>query len=195
MRARKFIRQWSNLAADVKILPRDIWIHMTELDRAWAQVLQQAAGSAEGAGREDLADYLRLKASNDLIRTVGVDWLVDTTLTIASPFMRDIRALTVERIEPHTFRWGNSTMIGIGLEMRLGIRCMLLEAGWARRPSDGIMKQGALAYCRLSHFGIPQASEEYRLVRAEPLPTWSTADGTALTVEMLERHLHLLLDS
>lgn len=168
---------------------------MTELNRAWAQLLDDAAGDAARSGRDNITDYLRLKASNDLIRTKGVEWLITTLLEIASPYMRDHASLKIDRIEPHTFRWGSSTMVGTGLEIRHGLRCMSVETGWARRPADGVMREGALAFCRISHFGMPLMIEEFRLVRAEPLPFWSGEGNVPLRSEVLERHIRVVVDS
>ena len=50
---------------------------MSELDEAWAAALSEAERRARLAGRKDVAEYLSLKNSNDLLRKAGVDWLVD----------------------------------------------------------------------------------------------------------------------
>ena len=50
---------------------------MGELDEAWAAALSEAEQRARLAGRKDVAEYLSLKNSNDLIRKAGVEWLVN----------------------------------------------------------------------------------------------------------------------
>ena len=51
---------------------------MTELDQVWSEMLGDAYKNAAASGRNSVADYLRLKATNDSIRAVGVRWLFDT---------------------------------------------------------------------------------------------------------------------
>ena len=46
---------------------------MSELDEAWAAALSEAERKARLAGRGDVAEYLALKNSNDLLRKAGVD--------------------------------------------------------------------------------------------------------------------------
>ncbi len=41
---------------------------MTELDQIWSQMLDHAAVRAQESGNREVADYLRLKATNDAIR-------------------------------------------------------------------------------------------------------------------------------
>lgn len=167
---------------------------MTELDAVWFKMLADSSDSAIAAGREDVAEYLRLRATNDAIRRAGVEWLYSTLIEIAGPAMRDHRNLTIDRHEPHNFRWGNSNMVGSRLEIRLGVRCLTAEAGWARTPSDGIMRSGALAFARLLHFGFPGATEEYRLFHEASLPTWLSNEDLAIRSADLERHFRLLTD-
>jgi len=56
---------------------------MGELDEAWAAALSEAERRARLAGRKDVAEYLSLKNSNDLLRTAGVDWLVSAFTNLA----------------------------------------------------------------------------------------------------------------
>ena len=167
---------------------------MTDLDTVWFEMLDGAATSAEKAGREAVADYLRLKASNDAIRKAGVKWLFETAIGIAGEAMRDRRNLTIEREEPYSFARGSSNMVGSRLEVRHGVRCLTLEAGWARTPSDGIMLKGALAFARISHFGIPSAGSEIRLVHVDSLPAWVTDEDANFDAGNLQQHLDLLVE-
>ena len=56
---------------------------MGELDEAWAAALSEAERRARLAGRKDVAEYLSLKNSNDLLRKAGVDWLVAEFTSLA----------------------------------------------------------------------------------------------------------------
>ncbi len=168
---------------------------MTELDQVWSQMLNQAAANAGDKGRRHVAEYLSLKASNDAIRAAGVGWLFDTVIEIAGPEIGDNFGVTIEREEPHSFMRGSSNMVGSLLRIRKGVRCLTVEAGWARTPSDGIMQKGALVYGRITHFGMPKSGAEIRLVHAETLPAW--LDGTDVVVDSgeLRRHFEVFLGS
>ena len=86
-------------------------------------------------------------------------------------------------------------MVGSRLEIRLGVRCLTVEAGWARTPSDGIMREGALAFARVTHFGMSKSGAEYRLLHAESLPNWMGDDDALIDSVALSRHFDLFLDS
>ncbi|MEQ1642765.1 MAG: hypothetical protein ABL959_04905 [Pyrinomonadaceae bacterium] len=163
---------------------------MTELDRVWSKMLEDAGTRASG----DVAEYLRLKASNDAIRTAGVGWLFDTMIEIAGREMRARPHLNVEITEPHNFKHGNSNMVGRLVSFRLGVRCLDVEAGWARTPSDGIMRNGSLAVARFSHFGQPKHNSEFRFMRREPLPAWIGPDDEDADSRLFETHFSILLD-
>jgi hypothetical protein len=167
--------------------------HMTELDQIWLKMLDERAKDAHRTGNIHLADYLRLRATNDAIRTAGVSWLLDSLIDIAAHASRDRHGITIERKEPHNFSHGSSNMTGSLVEVRQGVRCLSAEAGWARVPSDGIMRNGALACARITHFGIPKAGAEFRLVHAESLPKWLETNGSVLDGAELNRHLQILL--
>lgn len=165
---------------------------MTELDQVWSKMLTDAGENAERLGRREIADYLRLKASNDAIRSAGLKWLFDTVIEAAGREMRDRPLMAIDREDPHSFRIGNSRMVGALVRIRLGVRCLTFEAGWARTPSDGIMRGGALAIARVSHFGMPDGNAELRLVRAEPLPEWFDDEGRLVDAASLARHVEML---
>lgn len=168
---------------------------MTELDQVWAQMIVEAEGRADDAGRAHVAEYLRLKATNDAIREKGVAWLFNTLIEIASLAGRDRPFQTIEREEPHRFARGSSNMVGSLLQIRQGVRCLTLEAGWARTPSDGIMRSGALAFARITHFGMPKAAAEFRLVHGETLPLWMAEDDAVVDSGHLVRHFQLFVGS
>jgi len=168
---------------------------MTELDQVWSQMLSEAASKAIASGQRDIADYLRLKAANDAVRTGGVGWLIDTVVEIAGQAAREHNTITIEREDPYNFAHGNSNMVGTLLEIRYGVRCLTVEAGWTRTPSDGIMRNGALAFARLTHFGLPKMGSELRLIHSETLPNWIDKGESIIDTHALRRHLDILLDS
>ena len=168
---------------------------MTELDQVWVGMLDNAATKAEGLGRAEIAEYLRLKATNDAIRSAGVAWLFDTLIDIATDAQRSRPMLTIEREEPHNFARGNSRMVGSLLSISHGVRCLTVEAGWTRRPGDGVMHGAALAFARITHFGLPRHGAELRLVHGDELPNWLGDNGEAIDSGKLRRHFDLFLDS
>lgn len=167
---------------------------MTELDQIWSQMLAHAAVNAVDSGNHEVAEYLRLKAANDAIRAIGVGWLIDTILELAGNAVRQQAAITMEREEPHNFARGNSNMVGSLLRVRHGVRCLTIEAGWTRTPRDGIMAGGALAFARISHFGMPKLSTELRLVHVQTLPRWLDETGAVIDTRELSRHIDRLID-
>ncbi len=168
---------------------------MTELDQVWSRMIGEAAANANNDGRQAVADYLRLKATNDALRIVGVRWLFDTFIEIAGEAVRRNAAITIEREDPHNFSYGSSNMVGSLLSIRYGVRCLSVEAGWTRTPRDGVMLNGALAVTRIAHFGIPNAADEYRLVHADTFPKWLANGSVAVESSELRRHFDLLVGS
>lgn len=165
---------------------------MDELDDAWAKMLVAAGERAALAGREDVAEYLRLKATNDAIRSAAVKWLLDTF--IAAAFEPQRPSLKIERNEGHTFAHGASTMAGTELTIRYGVRCLDIEAGWARAPSHGIMREAALARANILHFGRNRENESLKLVRGEDLPEWLAPSGAKFLLQDARRHIHTLVE-
>ena len=156
-------------------------------------MIDAAAEKAALTGRHELAEYLRLKATNDAIRTTAVGWLLDTFLQIVSAAMRERTNLIVEREEPYAFPRGSSTMVGTLIDVKNGVRRLGLAAGWARTPAHGIMQNHALAYARFTHFGMPEAGAELRLIRGQDLPRWLNEEGVPTDSGELEHHLNILL--
>ena len=167
---------------------------MTELDQIWSQMLTEKAAEASRSGRHHVAEYLRLKATNDAIRVAGVGWLFDTVIEIAGGADCDHYSIAIERIDKHSFSRGSSNMVGSRLDLRQGVRCLSVEAGWARVPSDGIMLNGALAFARITHFGMPRAGAEIRLVHAQSLPNWLSDENEIINIREIARHFKIFLD-
>jgi hypothetical protein len=166
---------------------------MAELNELWINMLDIASKKAIDAGRHDMADYIRLKLANDTIRATAVKWLFDTTIEAAFEASQTGPAIMIERNEPHKYLVGASNMVGEKIQIQQGVRCLTVEAGWARTPSDGIMRNGSLAHARINHFGMPGQNADFRLVRADPLPVWLGEGGVELSSNEIRRHLDIFL--
>ncbi len=167
---------------------------MNELDAEWELRLRQAQERARGAGRGDVAQYLSLRAANDMARATGIEWLLETFTVFAGEANRVGASLSLARVETHRFRTGNSTMVGTQLTLRAGVRALTVEAGWPRTPRDGIVRGGGLAAARISHFGNRKADEDLLLVkRTDGVPQWlvteATGTRTPLHAERMRWHL------
>ena len=134
---------------------------MFELEEFWAQKLEEAIGAARAAGRSDIAEFLTLKAINDAVRQTAVQWLFGAMLENALL----VPQIKIENAAAHRFTLNNATMTGAMLRLRLGVRCLTIEAGWTRSPGDGFMRGGALAAARLAHFGLARENTELLLVK------------------------------
>jgi len=145
---------------------------MSELDEYWSRQLTGAIESAKATGREALADYLALKAANDAVRRQGVTWLLDSVIRHAAEANRELPAIEIEREEPHSFKHREANLVGALVRCRLGVRSMTVEAGWTRTPSDGFMRLGALAFARITHFGLPRSNAELILNSLNEFPVW-----------------------
>lgn len=150
---------------------------MSELEEAWELALAEAQRKAQSAGRPDIAEYLRLRASNDLSRKTGIDWLLSTFVRLAGDANRAGASLQMSREDMHRFSVHHATMVGPRLTLTLGVRSLSVEAGWPRVPSDSFVRGGGLARARIKHFGKPLLSQELMLVRspAGP-PSWMVID-------------------
>jgi hypothetical protein len=173
---------------------------LNELETEWKERLEEAHRRARAQGRGDVADYLFLRAENDMARTTGVEWLFETFTSLAGEVNRGGASLDLTRDEAHRFPLGNSTMVGSRLTLRAGIRTLTVEAGWPRAPRDGIVRGGGLAQARISHFGNRAAGEDLLLLRAEGgAPKWFALEQTGERAEFLEervrRHMTKLLQA
>lgn len=161
---------------------------MSELDEEWSRVLAEAEQRARAAGRGDIADYLRLRASNDLARKAGSDWLFAIFTDFAGEANRRGAGIQLARTEGHQFRMGNTTMVGVLLTFRQGVRALMVEVGWPRAPAHGFMRGGGLAGGRIRHFGNASADEELLLVRSQSnaSPQWFVMEKTGTRSQFLE---------
>ena len=169
---------------------------MSELDEAWAVALLEAERRARLAGRRDIADYLSLRNSNDLLRKAGVDWLIAEFTSLAGDANRAGASIRIETHEGHRFRTGNSTMVGHQLTLTNGVRTLYVEAGWPRTPRDGFVRGGGLACASIRHLGIRKANEELLLTKStNGTPAWKSSETKHAVHEAdMRRHLKILLD-
>lgn len=172
---------------------------MSELDEAWALALAEAEMRARSAGRSELAEYLSLRNSNDLLRTAGIGWLVTSFEVMAGEANRAGASLQIANQDAHRFRIGNSTMVGSLLTLSNGVRKLFVEAGWPRTPRDGFVQGGGLACGNIRHLGITAANEELLLTKTNSgVPSWLSSNKHGSQYALLEsdirRHLAILLD-
>lgn len=168
---------------------------MSELDEAWAAALSEAEHRARLAGRGDIADYLSLKNSNDLLRKAGVDWLLAEFTTLAADANRAGESIQMSKHEGHRFKIGSSTMVGHLITFTKGVRTLYVEAGWPRVPRDGVVRGGGLACANIRHLGIRTANEELLLTKSQKgTPVWKSLKHASLHESHLRRHIAILLD-
>ena len=170
---------------------------MSELDEAWAAALSEAEQKARLAGRKDVAEYLSLKNSNDLLRKAGVQWLIETFTVAAGEANRTGASIQIARTDGHRFHTGTSTMVGHLITLTNGVRTLFVEAGWPRVPRDGFVRGGGLACANIRHLGIKTASEELLLAKTSTgAPGWKslTRNRPHLHASDVHRHIAILLD-
>ena len=170
---------------------------MGELDEAWAAALSEAEQRARLAGRRDVAEYLALRNSNDLLRKAGVDWLVSGFTTLAGEANRAGASIQISTKEDHRFPVGTSTMVGHLLTLMNGVRTLYVEAGWPRVPRDGFIRGGGLASANIRHMGLRDASQELLLTKTKTgAPTWKSLSSKPYELHEsdIRRHIAILLD-
>ena len=172
---------------------------MSELDEAWALALSEAETRARMAGHVDLAAYLSLRTANDLLRSTGIQWLLNTSERLAAEANRQGAGIQISRDDKHRFRDGNATMVGRLLTLSSGVRQLHIEAGWPRVPRDGVVRGGGLARANIRHFGIKAANESLLLMTAKGVPRWISLDSPVtdqgISESQLQRHITTLLGS
>ena len=163
---------------------------MSELDEEWGQVLAEAERRARAAGRGDLVEYLRLRASNDRARSTGVEWLFATFTQLAGEANRTGAGVQLVKKEGHRFEVGSATMVGELLTLKSGVRQLMVEAGWPRAPRDGFVPGQGLACAHIRHFGIRSANEELLLLRSrDGTPQWYALEKTGTRSQFMEARL------
>lgn len=163
---------------------------LSELDEAWELALAEARQRARASGRKDIADYLALRAQNDLLRRTAIDWLTSTVTALAADANRRGQAIQIELKDAHQFRVGQATMVGTNLTLRNGVRALTIESGWPRTPRDGIVRGGGLACANIKHLGRPRANAQLLLKRSsDGEPQWLIIERTESRTPLLETHL------
>jgi hypothetical protein len=173
---------------------------ISELDEAWAAALAEAEESARAAGRADIAEYLALRSSNDLLRKTACEWLLTTFANVAGEMNRAGASLQMTNQDNYQFKVAQDAMVGQLLKLENGVRQLLVEVGWPRVPRHGFIRGGGLALGRLRHIGIKSASEQIRLVTSpDGTPRWIVANSREPATEIREanirEHIATLLDS
>lgn len=149
---------------------------MNELEQVWSQKLLEARLQAEATGRADVAEYLNLRATNDLIRQMSVKWLFDSLTEIVAEAARAGANIESETNNQHRFQYGSAHLAGARARFTQGVRCLTIEAGWTRTPADGFMRGGALAVAQIAHFGLSKHNAELFLVQSNTVPNWFAVD-------------------
>lgn len=170
---------------------------MNLTEEVWQEKLNEALLNAQLSERSDVAEYISLKASNDLIREKSVTWLFETVSEIVFAFNARGARIKLEQADNHRFFHQKAHLTGSRLKLQHGIRCLTLEAGWTQQPGDGFMRGGALVFARISHFGFPKEAEELVLLRYEDQPQWFSVDGEfhriSFDIRSLRRHFEVFL--
>lgn len=163
---------------------------MSELEEAWESALAEATRRAQAGGRADVARYLDLRAKNDLLRRTAVDWLTATLTSLAGEANRNGAGIQIERQDPHRFRRGAATMVGIQLTLRNGVRALSIESGWPRTPGDGIVRGNGLACANIKHFGRHRSNAGLLLTPSPGgVPQWLIQEKTGSQLPLSEAHL------
>jgi hypothetical protein len=172
---------------------------MSDLDEAWALALAEAETRARMAGHIDLAAYLSLRTSNDLLRSTGITWLMTTSENLAGEANRKGASIQISKDDKHRFRIENATMVGRLLTLTSGVRQLFIEAGWPRTPRDGIVRGGGLARANIRHLGLNAMNKELLLVTSEGGPHWVSINGPGPDSEIheaeLQTHIAILLNA
>ncbi len=172
---------------------------MEELDAVWTNFLNEAATRSKPGDESGVGDYLALRSTNDFLRSTSVQWLFEAVAEMASEANRSNANLTFEKKNPHEFKIGHSNLVGWLVRFRQGVRCLSVEAGWTRTPSDGFMRGGALAVGRVTHFGMTKQNVELNLLKIENAPVWFAVDRDGKRSEFhsnhLQKHFRIFLDA
>ena len=143
---------------------------MSRLEEVYSRDLEDEVNRARSAGRFDLSEYLSLRASNDLIREKGVEWLFSSLTEIVGAFNGRGAGIDIAKTSPHRFEFGGSRLTGSAVKLLKGVRALTVEAGWTQSTGDGIMRGGALVCARISHFGFSKQTEELLLLKVDGVP-------------------------
>ena len=194
------VTQTVSLRARTEIISTKVaGANVSELDEAWELAVAEAQRKAHSAGRTDIAAYLRLRSSNDLLRKTGIEWLMSTFTKLAGKANRAGSSIKLAEEDGHRFSVSNATMVGPHLTLTFGVRVLSIEAGWPRVPSDSFLRGGGIARARIKHLGRPSLTQELSLVLAKDLPSWVAMDKEGQTKALheadIQGHLTRLLSA
>ena len=172
---------------------------MNDFEELLAAKFVNAIENARASGRDDIADYLALKAANDAVRQRETNDLFKAFISLALSAENVARDVSVERESPHNFAYKDATLKGSLIRMMRGIRSLRVEAGWTRAPGDGFMRFGAMAAARVSHYGIPEKNAELVLKTYGDAYSWfetrhDTVSEVPFGPENIENHLEVFLN-
>lgn len=159
---------------------------MNELNDIWEQMLENAITKAEVSGNNDVAEYLNLKATNDAIRSQNSNRLLETMLAMAHFLIEKGINIKIENENPHRFEMNKANVVGSLLRFQHGLRCLTVEIGWTRTPSDGFMRGNALAFGKISHFGMSKRNAELHLAKYDNIPQWFLVNDETRETLLLE---------
>lgn len=165
------------------------WAKMNSFEEKWLEMINSAKLIAAEQGNETLRDFFELKAANEKIR-------MDASKTLLEYFFRAIRIkieegfkLDVETHGGYKFQMRHALLTGFRVDVLFGLRRLSIEIGWTRLPKDGFMRGGALAYCRITHFGRPEHNSELLLLNSQN-PKWFTEKSNS-PFDITDAMIHL----
>lgn len=144
-------------------------------------------------------DYLSLRASNDLMREKGKEWIFESLNLLCNETGPETQIAR----QPWQFEVGRSVMVGERFGIRNRGRTLVVEIGWPREPAHGFVPDQGLARGKISLSASPmlspRLSEEIILKGTGSDGRWYSIErgklGLEVTVETLRRHLGTMLDS
>ena len=85
---------------------------VSELEEQWTSALAEAERRARDQGRQDIAEYVALRSTNDRARRTAIDWLITTFSELAADVNSTGASFQTDHIDGHRFRIGAATMAG-----------------------------------------------------------------------------------
>lgn len=172
---------------------------MESLDELWEEMIASATANPREIKRESLTDFIAVKTANDAIREAAVSQLIAAFETAVRSANDKGAGIGIEKLSPHRFQIERMNLAGSVIKLRLGVRCLTVEAGWTRTPSDGFMRGNALAVARFTHFGFARENAQLHLLKFESEPRWFFVENDGLRrsfeISDLVAHLRILVDN
>lgn len=167
---------------------------MDEFEQKWLEMLEKAKERAQREENLTLLEYFELKSANEKLRLEASKALLEMFFYAARSKSLEGFNLKFNTKSGHQFEMRQARLTGFCLDISFGIRKLTIEIGWTRTPKDGFMRQGALAYSRISHFGRPEHNKELLLLNRNE-PRWFFANDLQKLFEESDavKHLNILL--